>query len=140
MIARLPRPTAAILLAIALLSTACGGDDPDPPTSGVRVVDPAEAAAILDDPPPELVVLDVRTAEEFADGHVAGATMVDFYADDFAERLAGLDPDVPYVVYCRSGSRSGQTRVMMEELGFTDVADVDGGILAWAEAGLPVAG
>jgi rhodanese-related sulfurtransferase len=64
--------------------------------------------------------------------------MLDFYAPDFADRLAQLDPDVPYLIYCRSGNRSGQTLALMEDLGFTDVADVDGGILAWGDAGLPV--
>ena len=109
-------------------------------TTGIRLVSAAEGAAILDDPPDDLVVLDVRTAEEFSDGHLAGAIMLDFYAEDFADQLAGLDPEVPYVLYCRSGNRSGQTRALMEDLGFTDVADVDGGILAWADAGLPVEG
>ena len=63
--------------------------------------------------------------------------MVDFYDDDFADQLADLDPDVPYLLYCRSGNRSGQTIGILEELGFADVADVDGGILAWNDAGLP---
>ena len=84
----------------------------------------------------DLVILDVRTPEEFAEGHLAGAIMIHFYDHDFADQLAELDPAVPYLVYCRSGSRSGQTTALMKDLGFTDVADVDGGILAWTEAGL----
>jgi phage shock protein E len=99
-------------------------------------VTPAEGAAIQADPPPGLVILDVRTPEEFGEGHLDGAIMVDFYQDDFASQIAELDHDQPYLVYCRSGSRSGQTRAIMDELGFTDVADVDGGIIAWTEAGL----
>jgi len=83
-------------------------------------------------------VLDVRTADEFAEGHIEGAVMLDFYDPDFAAQIAELDPDVPYLLYCRSGNRSGQTTEIMDQLGFTDVADVDGGILAWADAGLPV--
>jgi len=81
--------------------------------------------------------LDVRTPEEFAEGHIDGAILVDFYDDDFAEQLAQLDPDVPYLLYCRSGNRSGQTRAILSELGFTDVADVDGGIVSWTGQGLP---
>ena len=49
-----------------------------------------------------------------------------------------VDPDVPYVLYCRSGNRSGQTLSLMDQLGFTDVVEVGGGIQAWEAAGLPV--
>ena len=83
-------------------------------------------------------MLDVRTPEEFAEGHLDGAVLVDFYDADFADQLAELDPDVPYLVYCRSGNRSGQTLDVMEQLGFTSAVDVDGGIVAWQDAGLPV--
>lgn len=86
----------------------------------------------------DVIVLDVRTPEEFADGHLEGAVMIDFYSPDFADQLGELDPTKSYVLYCRSGNRSGQTTEIMSDLGFTDVADVDGGILAWTAAGLPV--
>ena len=85
-------------------------------------------------------MLDVRTDGEFAEGHLENAVQLDFYRDDFRDRLAELDPDVPYLLYCRSGNRSGHTLAIMEELGFSDVTDVDGGIVAWADAGLPVIG
>jgi len=148
---RLAAPTilSLTMFVVAIGAVACGSDDGDPvaaatngsqASTGIRVVSPEAGAAIIDDPPPELVVLDVRTSEEFADGHLADATMLDFYRDDFADRLAELDPDAPYLIYCRSGNRSGQTRALMEELGFTDVVDVDGGILAWDDAGLPIDG
>lgn len=86
------------------------------------------------------MILDVRTPEEFAEGHIEGAIMIDFYRDDFAAELAKLDPDVPYVLYCRSGNRSGQTLAMMEGLDFQDVQDVDGGVIGWQNAGLPLVG
>jgi phage shock protein E len=106
--------------------------------AGFTTVSADAAASIIDDAPEDLVVLDVRTAEEYAEGHIDGAVQLDFYSPDFAEQLAQLDPTVPYVVYCRSGNRSGQTVPIMEELGFTSVADVDGGIVAWQNSGLPV--
>lgn len=147
-----PATLAFVVAVIALAAGACGADDDQPAASaetsasatgdgsGIRVVTPEAGAAIIDDPPPGLVVLDVRTAEEFAGGHLTGADMLDFYRDDFADRLAELDRDVPYLIYCRSGNRSGQTRALMEELGFADVVDVDGGIVAWDDAGLPIDG
>ena len=127
--------TIALLTVVAMLS-ACGSDDAT--GDGVRLVSVDDGADIRADPPEDLVVLDVRTPEEFAEGHIEDAVLIDFYAEDFADRLEELDRDVPYLLYCRSGNRSGQVAEMMEELGFTDVADVDGGIVAWIEAGHPV--
>lgn len=100
------------------------------------LVTPRDAAAIIDDRP--VVVLDVRTPEEFAEGHLENAINIDFYAADFADQLAGLDPDTEYVVYCRSGNRSGQTIPIMADLGFQSVHDVEGGVLEWVQAGLPL--
>ena len=64
--------------------------------------------------------------------------MVDFYAPDFADQIAQLDGNTPYLLYCRSGNRSGETLVLMRQMGFTDVTEIDGGIAAWQQAGLPV--
>ena len=154
-----PKTVLAAALTASLALAACGGSDDAAPTteapasdaqpdagggqsdteaSGIQVVSAADAAATIDDPPADLVILDVRTPEEFDEGHIDGATMLDFYEPDFADQLATLDPEVPYVLYCRSGNRSSQARTIMAELGFTTVDDVDGGILAWQSAGLPV--
>lgn len=145
---------APLVVVAALFAVSCGGgggDDegadfsgPEPSAEtqttqgGLVRVSPTVAAATVEDPPDDLVILDVRTPEEFAEGHIDDAIMIDFYSDDFADQLAGLDPDVPYVLYCRSGNRSGQTLAIMEQLGFTSVQDVDGGALAWQEDGLPL--
>ena len=144
------RLAALALIASLALATGCSGGattdtaEAAPPAAdaadaaGIRLVTAQEGAAIQADPPEGLVVLDVRTPEEFAEGHLEGAVMIDFYRDDFADQLAELDPDVPYLLYCRSGNRSGQTTAIMGQLGFTDVADVDGGIVSWAQSGLPI--
>ncbi len=106
-------------------------------TPAVTLVSATEAASIQANPPASLVVLDVRTQAEFDQGHLEGAIVIDFYAADFAEQLSQLDPSVPYLVYCQSGNRSGQATSLMADLGFTNVTDVDGGIAAWSQAGLP---
>lgn len=124
-----------ILMTFAVVAGGCGDGGS---AAGVRRVTPQDGAAIQSAGPDDLVILDVRTPEEFAEGHLDGAVMLDFYRDDFADQLAGLDPDVPYLIYCRSGNRSGQTATIMEQLGFGDVADIDGGIVAWTAAELPV--
>ncbi len=133
----------AVLLAVGCgspTSTAEGADEGAVAADagdGIRLVSVQDGAAIQNNPPTDLVILDVRTPEEFAEGHLDGAIMIDFYDDDFADQLAGLDPNASYLLYCRSGNRSGKTTEVMQDLGFTDVADLDGGILSWTEAGLP---
>lgn len=104
---------------------------------GVRTQPAGDAASLLDDP--DVIVLDIRTPEEVAEARLpADVVNLDFYEDDFAEQLAALDPDASYLMYCRSGNRSGTTRALLSELGFRDVVDIEGGIIEWAEAGLPI--
>jgi phage shock protein E len=126
------------LVATALLATtvaaACGGTA----TQAFELVTPVAAVEVIEEQSSDVVILDVRTPEEYAAGHVADSVNIDFYAADFAQQLDLLPKDVPYVVYCRSGNRSGSTMPIMEELGFTELWDVDGGILAWNAAGLPI--
>jgi phage shock protein E len=82
-------------------------------------------------------VIDVRTPTEFAAGHVSGALSIDVEAADFRERLAGLDRDTPYLLYCRSGRRSAIAAEILAEEGFTDVIDA-GAFEDLARAGAPV--
>jgi rhodanese-related sulfurtransferase len=128
--------------ALALALAACGGDDEAsspstaPESATVVVLEPVEAQELIEATPDE-VVLDVRTPEEFAAGHVPDATNVDVEAADFADRLEALDPEATYVVYCQSGRRSAIAADKMVEAGFTTVYDM-GGITDWQAAGLPV--
>ena len=69
------------------------------------------------------VVLDVRTPEEFASGHLDGAVNLDADAPDFAERAAELDPGREYLVYCRTGRRAERVVEHLRGLGFTDVTN-----------------
>ena len=123
-------------LGLAVLA-ACGSSTST--EGGIRVVSPTDAAAVQADPPAGLQIIDLRTPEEYAEGHLNGSAMIDFYEADFADRIGALERDQPYLIYCRSGNRSGQTRELMDQLGFSDVREVDGGIVAWTEAQLPVA-
>ncbi len=128
----------SLLAVVAACGEAGGPNDVQDSVGGVRTVTPNLGATILANPPANLVVLDVRTPEEFDQAHLEGATLVNFYDNDFADQLSALDRDVPYLVYCRSGNRSGQAIIAMSDLGFGDVSNVDGGIVRWMEAGLPV--
>ena len=139
---------AAIALLVMVTATACANasgtiaaaPDTTRVAPSITVVPPAEAATIIDQKQGEagFVVLDVRTAAEYAGGHIAGAVNLDFYSPDFADQIGSLDRDAEYVVYCRSGSRSGKTADLMRQLGFTNVVDIAGGIGAWQSAGLAI--
>ena len=69
------------------------------------------------------VVIDVRTPAEYEAGHLDDALNIDFNAPDFKGQIGKLDRDGSYVVYCKSGNRSGQAKAVMDQMGFTDVYD-----------------
>ena len=79
---------------------------------------------------PDVTVIDVRTKAEYEAGHIDGAQNLDFYDQNFSERLDALDKSRPYLVYCRSGHRSAEAMEIMIGLGFTEVNDLLGGYMA----------
>ncbi len=109
------------------------------PTQIIGKVSPQGAFTLIQDSHnnPGLVILDVRTPGEFAGGHIEEAINMDYYSEDFRDRLDDLDKDKVYLIYCRSGNRSGQALSIMEELNFREVYDMRGGIVEWKEEKLP---
>lgn len=83
-------------------------------------------------------VIDVRTPDEYAAGHLEGAVNVDVQSSDFEARLAALDHGAHYYVYCSSGNRSARAVARMRQLGFTEVTDLHGIGDAETTTGLPV--
>lgn len=96
----------------------------------------SEAIAATD----SAVILDVRTPEEFADGHLPGALNINWNGDSFEEHVELLDKSRPIYLYCRSGGRSNSAAVKLRELGFSQVFDMQGGIMAWRSESLPEIG
>jgi len=86
---------------------------------------------------PDFVILDVRTPEEFNEGHVENAVNLNFNSDTFRDGLDQLDRDKTYLIYCRSGNRSGRALEVMIALDFREVYDMSGGIIEWEAEGLP---
>ncbi|MBI1349515.1 MAG: rhodanese-like domain-containing protein [Actinomycetales bacterium] len=87
---------------------------------------------------PGVTVIDVRTPEEFAAGHIAGAVNIDVQGPDFASQIGGLDAAGTYAVYCHSGNRSQAAVAEMANAGINGIYELDGGIAAWEAAGQPV--
>ena len=131
----LNRKLMGLVLALLLVVAACSSSSD---TATIDLVSPAEAAQVVEDDPAGLVVLDIRTPEEFNDVRLAGAINVDYYDADFADQLDALDKNDPYVMYCRSGNRSSDAIKTMKELGFVEVYEIDGGIVNWYDSGFPV--
>ena len=84
------------------------------------------------------IVLDVRTPAEYANGHLPQAQNIDIEGPDFAARIAALDKNATYAVYCHSGNRSGVALQQMAGVGFTHLYDLAGGIGAWQSMGGPM--
>ncbi len=83
-------------------------------------------------------LIDIRTYEEYIDGHIKGAVQQDYYqTEEFRKYLESLDKNKSYLIYCRSAKRSGAALDIMKEMGFTDVKDLEGGYNAWISQDLP---
>ena len=84
------------------------------------------------------MLIDVRSPEEFAEGHIPGAVNMPYDAiDDFINELEG-NKDKPIIVYCRSGRRAKLAMKVLEALEFSEVMHLEGDMLGWSDAGLPV--
>ena len=78
------------------------------------------------------VLIDVRTAGEFQQKAIKGAVNIDISSGNFQTKIAQLDKNKTYLVYCRSGNRSGNACKMMGDLGFTKVYNLSGGLMSWS--------
>lgn len=137
----------ACMMGLLLSQTACSqagrletpaqSTQQNPAQFQVNYVDAKGAQAMLASKP-DTVILDIRTPEETDTGYIDGAVFADFYDEGFAQHLSKMDRDTPYIVHCRSGGRSTKALTTLEELGFTNITHMDGGILGWNEAKLPL--
>ena len=109
------------------------------PTQIIEDVTPQEAFTLIqnNENNPDFVIIDVRTPEEFAEGYIENAINIDFYSETFRDELDNLDKNKKYVIYCRSGGRSGNALNIMAELNFGEVYNISGGIIVWNAEELP---
>lgn len=97
-----------------------------------------DAAALLQNAPDGLIILDVRTPQEFREGHLAGARNVDFFGGRFEMETADLPRDATLLIYCRSGKRSAAAAETLGEAGMNRILHMYQGIEGWKDAGLPL--
>ncbi len=109
---------------------------------------PSNTSAISSLPPQQFhqelttnnaTLIDIRTIDEYKAGHLQGAEQIDYYQTHFFDDyLDSLDKNKKYLIYCRSGNRTGKALAIMKQKGFTNVSDLAGGYNAWVTAGLPI--
>ena len=87
---------------------------------------------------PGVHIIDVRTPEEFAGGHIRGARNIPVQDPDFTEQISGLDPAGSYAVYCRSGNRSQPAVAAMQRVGISTIYELATGTTGWVAAGKPL--
>ena len=106
----------------------------------IETISPLSAAKLIqiEKGNPDFVILDIRTPSEFQQVHLHKAFLLDFYSKTFVDDLKQLDKNKIYLVYCRSGNRSGKALALFNRLGFTRVYNMADGINGWIRAGLPV--
>ena len=117
-------------LFIAFLTFSCGKASKDDSS----LVSPQELSTKQDD----IVLIDVRTPQEFEQGHLENAVNINIADKSFAEEVGKLDRSEPVYVYCQVGGRSARAASMLKEMGFEEVYDLEGGISNWERSGMKV--
>lgn len=107
----------------------------DQPTTPVRVGVPEFATVVAT---PGVTIVDVRTPEEFAQGHIEGAINIPVEYPDYMQRVSELDPNGIYAVYCRSGNRSQPAVAGMAQVGINGIYELENGTVGWSQAGQPL--
>ncbi len=125
------RICAVAILLLAISFTSCNS------TPKANVLNPHAYKAAMNDKADEILV-DVRTPEEYAEGHINGALNINWNDPAFMDEMAKLDKNKPVFVYCKSGNRSGQAAEALKGMGFKEIYDLQGGITGWKKAGMKV--
>ena len=80
-------------------------------------------------------IIDVRTLAEYKASHIKEAKLIDFYNKNFIDNISQLNKTDTYLLYCRSGNRSGKTLNIMKKIGFNKVYNLQGGVNNWKKQG-----
>lgn len=99
---------------------------------GVKVISVTEFESQLQ---PKMQLVDVRTEEEFSEGHIENALNYNVNNTDFKTQVTALDKTKPVYIYCKSGKRSAKAATQLKDMGFTTIYDLDGGFEGWLKEG-----
>ncbi len=127
-----------LILSFALLgftNVSCGGEEENKGGGKAEDIEAKDMAKVLDKE--GIIILDVRTPGETAQGMIPGAIEIDFNGGNFEKEIEGLDKNKPVYIYCASGGRSKKAQGLMSKAGFKETYNLLGGFGAWSRAGLP---
>lgn len=123
-----------LLAFIFIKPPTCGADCP-PKSTVVSLDAPAFSRQLEGD----MTLIDLRTPEEYSVGHIDRSLNINFNNQvEFSQFLSSSDKNKHYLIYCRTGNRSGQAMELMQTKGFTRITNLSGGIVSWQAAGLPI--
>jgi rhodanese-related sulfurtransferase len=111
-----------LVILLVVILTACGIS-----SEGYRNVSTEEAKQLIDNK--EVIVLDVRTPEEYQEGHIPNAILIPL--QELENKLIDLDKEEPYLVVCRSGNRSAQASEILTSNSFAKIYNMTGGMNNW---------
>lgn len=109
-------------------------------SSIIETISPRQVADLISqrNGDPNFIILDIRTLAEFKTGHLHNAVLLDYYSKTFVNELKRLDKTKTYLIYCRSGNRSGRSLGLIKKMGFHSVYNMDQGIIGWLKKGYKI--
>ena len=117
-----------LILFTSLFLMSCKGQE----TEHFKILDSAQYEQVTSGN--KVTVIDVRTPQEYQDGHIENAQNINVQSADFKAKMENFDKDKPIYIYCRSGARSAKAGKILEDMGFKEIYDLKGGILSWKGA------
>lgn len=123
-----------ILITIMLATIGCNQDpklEKSQPDQSYHLITVGETKEMLTDSLANIIIMDVRTPKETAEGMIGDAITVDVKSKDFTDKVSEMDKEKTYLVYCRTGIRSRRATTIMRNLGFKEIYEVNGGYKQW---------
>lgn len=125
-----------VFLGVLFISLGCNSKPPlnEQEKSAIHVVKPTE----FKEKSINQVIIDIRTPQEFSQGHIEGAININYYDHSFMEQIGKYDKSKPIFLYCRSGNRTSSATAKIAKVGFEEVYDLQGGIMSWSRENLQI--
>lgn len=123
-----------LVLFLLLISLGCNSKPPlnEQEKSAIHLVKPIE----FNEKSVNQVIIDIRTPQEFSQGHIKGAVNINYFDSTFMDQIGKYDKSKPIFLYCRSGNRTSSASARVAKLGFGEIYDLQGGIMNWSRENL----